>query len=339
MKEKTLSAVSVIIPCYNEEKFISKCLASVFANDYPSDKLKIMVIDGMSIDRTRLIVETFTKQYKNIRILENIHRFKSFALNLGIRESTSEVIMVLDAHSTYPSDYISKCVYYLNKHNADNAGGIWNILSSKQTLFGESIAITLGHKFGSGNALYKTLKEGVVEADTVFGGCYRRSVFDRIGLFNEKLERSMDMEFNQRLRKVGGKIILTSSIYSNYYVRSDLWSFIKHNIADGQWSILPFKYSTSPIRLRHLLPFLFVCGLIVGPFFSLIHICVFFFYVAVLLIYLFLDIYFSFEAAKRKKDIRLFFPLLVVFPSRHLSYGIGALIGFVKLLLTKRNEN
>ena len=144
MKEKTLSAVSVIIPCYNEEKFISKCLASVFANDYPSDKLKIMVIDGMSIDRTRLIVETFTKQYKNIRILENIHRFKSFALNLGIRESTSEVIMVLDAHSTYPSDYISKCVYYLNKHNADNAGGIWNILSSKQTLFGESIAITLG---------------------------------------------------------------------------------------------------------------------------------------------------------------------------------------------------
>ena len=334
----SLTTVTVIIPCFNEEKFIGPCLDSILANDYIKEKLEILIIDGMSTDRTREIIGEYIQKNSNIRIIDNKARYKAFALNLGIKNAEGDMIVIMDAHATYSTDYISQSVFYLNKYNADNVGGICNIRPRNETLMGKSIALALGHKFGSGKAQYKILKEGIVETDTVFGGCYRKNVFDRIGLFNENLLRSMDMEFNQRLRKAGGKILLVTSIKTNYFTRSDLKSFIKHNIADGQWSILPFKYSSNPIRFRHLLPFIFVTGLILGPVFSLINIYLFFFYASVLSIYLFLDLFFSFEAALKKKDLRLFLLLLIVFPCRHISYGLGTLVGFIKLLFSGKME-
>ena len=95
--------------------------------------------------------------------------------------------------------------------------------------------------------------------DTVFGGCYRREVFDRVGLFNENLVRGQDMEFNLRLKKAGGKTLLVPDIVSYYYARSDIKSFWKHNFTNGVWAILPFLYSPiMPVSWRHLVPLIFV---------------------------------------------------------------------------------
>ena len=341
---KELSYASVIVPCYNEEKNIGRCLDSIVANDHPKDKLEVMVVDGMSTDNTRDILKRYTDKYGYIRIIDNYARFTAQAFNLGIKNAQGEVIIIMGAHSEYSKDYISKSIYYLNKYNADDVGGIAKIVPRKNTIIGHSIAIVMSHPFGVGNAYYrisfddsKLLKKPKF-VDTVFGGAYRSDVFERIGLFNENLIRSQDMEFNRRLLRAGGKILLVPDIITTYYARSDLKSFCKHNLSDGQWSILPFKYSSSPVAFRHLLPFIFVSGLVLGPVFSLIHKYLFFFYATVLSIYLFLNIFFSFEVAIKKKDVRLFFPLLIIFPSRHISYGLGAFIGFMKLLFSWKRE-
>ncbi len=65
-----LTLVSIIIPCRNEEKFIGKCLDSIVANDYPKDKLEVLVSDGMSEDRTREIVKSYSEKYPFISLIE-----------------------------------------------------------------------------------------------------------------------------------------------------------------------------------------------------------------------------------------------------------------------------
>ncbi|NQS98314.1 MAG: glycosyltransferase family 2 protein [candidate division Zixibacteria bacterium] len=337
-KAGKLHTVSVVIPTYNEEKYICQCLDSNITSDYPKDKLEILVVDGMSTDRTREIVKQFSQDYPYIRLIDNPNRFTPFAFNLGIRNSQKDIVIIMGAHADYAPDYISKCVYYLNEYKADNVGGVLKTVSRDNTLIGKAIAISLSHPFGVGNSKFRTGSKEPRLVDTVFGGCYRADVFYRIGLFNENLIRTQDMEFNHRLSQAGGRILLMPKIVTKYYPHSDLISFIKHNFSDGQWSILPFKYSSNPVRFRHLLPFIFVSGLILGPVFSLIHKYLFWLYAVVLILYLSLNIYFSFQVALKQKDLRLFFPLLIVFPSRHISYGLGSLIGFMKLLFSWKKE-
>ena len=126
--------VSVIIPCRNEEKFIGKCLDSVIANDYLKDNLEILVIDGMSDDKTREILKDYSQKYNFIRMIDNPKKFTPFALNIGVKNAKGEIIIRLDAHSIYNKDYISKCIKYLKEYEVDNVGGIWKIMPSEKTL-------------------------------------------------------------------------------------------------------------------------------------------------------------------------------------------------------------
>ena len=117
---RNLSTVSVIIPCFNEEQFIAACLDSVINSDFPKEKLEILVVDGLSQDNTREIVEGYSLRYPYIKLLNNPKRYTPFAFNIGIKNSTTEIIIIIGAHSHYHQDYISKCVYYLNEYKADN---------------------------------------------------------------------------------------------------------------------------------------------------------------------------------------------------------------------------
>ena len=115
--------VSIIIPCRNEEKYIGKCLQSIIEQNYPKDNLEVLVVDGMSEDRTREIVENYSQKYSFIKLFDNPKKFTPFGLNIGIKEAKGEIIMRMDAHAGYEKDYISKCVRYLENYDADNVGG------------------------------------------------------------------------------------------------------------------------------------------------------------------------------------------------------------------------
>ncbi|MFN3975395.1 MAG: glycosyltransferase, partial [Dehalococcoidia bacterium] len=122
MREETLPFVSAIVPCRNEERFIAACLDSLIANDYPKERLEILVVDGMSKDGTRRIVQTYAQRYPFILLLSNSKRIIPSAMNIGIGHARGDIILKVDAHSTYAPDYIRKCVTALQEYGADNVG-------------------------------------------------------------------------------------------------------------------------------------------------------------------------------------------------------------------------
>ena len=332
---ENLPLVSVIIPCRNEAKFIANCLESILKQSYPKDKMEILVIDGMSGDKTREIIEKLKAKNEKlkIKVLDNPKKFTPFALNIGIKNSKGEIIIRLDAHATYIKDYILKCIKYLKEYNADNVGGVWKIMPRETTLINKSICLASSSVFGAGNAYYRMgYSKGLKWVDTVFGGCYRREVFDKIGLFNENLVRSQDMEFNIRLRKAGGKILLVPDIVSYYYPKPNLKDFFLHNFEDGIWAVYPLKFVKVPLKLRHYIPLIFVLGLLgtglLGIFFPIF----FWLFLFIIGVYFLVSIYSSFKIMIGEKDFRYFFVLPVVFAARHFGYGLGSFWGIVKLM-------
>lgn len=323
--------VSIIIPCRNEEKFIAQCLDSVLANDYPKDKMQVFVVDGMSKDKTREILEKYIRKYPFIKLLDNPKYIAATALNIGIRESKGSIIMRMDAHATYDKSYISKCVGYLEKYDADNVGGVISIIPRDKAMMGKGIVKAMSSFLGSGDARYKTGSKNFLETDTVPFGCFKREIFEKIGFFNENLQRSQDMEFNIRLKKAGGKIYLFPDIVSYYYVRSGLKDFFVHNFKDGIWAVYPLKFVRMPFKPRHYIPLAFVSGLIFLFLFGLFlkpFLCLF---LGIVALYVLVLLYSAVKVSLKENDATYLFSLPVSLATRHFAYGFGSVFGIIKL--------
>lgn len=331
-KSEALPFVSVIIPCLNEEKFIAKCLDSIIANDYPKDHTEIIIVDGMSKDKTREIIEQYRKEHSFIRLIDNPKVIAPSAMNIGIHNAKGSVIIRMDAHNVYEKDYISKCIKYLNEYDVDNVGGIWITMPANNTTINKAITYALSSPFGVGNSYYRI---GVTEpkyVDTVPFGCYRKEVFDRIGLFNEKLVRTQDIELNARLRKNGGKILLSPDIKSYYYARPNLKKLCKQYFATAKWKIYLTKLVPGSLTVRHFIPLIFTIGLIGSLILSLFWDYGLLLLALVLASYFFTALIFSAKISL-KNGFRYIFILPIVFLCLHISYGLGMLWG----ILTSRN--
>ena len=198
--------VSVIIPCLNEAKFIGGCLDSVLSGEFPPRDMEILVVDGNSDDGTQRIIDEYAVRHGNVRRLLNARRNTPSALNIGLAHAWGGVIVRLDAHAVYPPDYIAKLLEWLDKSGADNVGGVWETVPAGPDPICRAIALALSHRFGVGNSLFRIGSGEPRWVETVPFGCYRREVFDRIGVFDEELLRDQDDEFNYRLLKHGERI-------------------------------------------------------------------------------------------------------------------------------------
>ena len=335
--ENNLPFVSIVIPCRNEEKFIGKCLDSIIANNYPKDNLEILVIDGMSEDGTKKVVEGYSRQYPFIKYLENPKKITPCALNIGIKEAKGGIVMRMDAHATYKEDYVSKCIRYLNEYNADNVGGVMMTLPMENTFTGKAIVIALSSRFGVGNSAFRTGSKEPKWVDTVFGGCYKKEVFEKIGLFNENLVSTQDMEFNLRLKRAGGKILLHPDIISYYYTRSNLKDFCKNNFRNGFWAIYPIKFTKEmPVSLRHLVPLVFVFSLVFSLVTGMFAPTLIWLFFSIMGAYVALCIYSSLVIALREGNFFYLLMMPVVFTILHFLYGLGSLWALFGLLSLKK---
>lgn len=331
--KNNLDFISIIIPCRNEEKFIGKCLDSVINNDYPKDKMEVLIMDGMSQDKTREIVQRYIEKYGFIKILDNPKKITPCAFNKGIKSAKGEIIVLIGAHADYEKNYISKCVKYLQEYDVDNVGGEMKTLPSEDTIIAKAIAFVLSNKFGAGDSCFRVGVDKPKFVDTVFGGCYKKGIFDKIGYFNENLIRGQDMEFNLRLKKAGGKIFLVPDIVTYYYPKSNLKDFFIQNFKSGMWVIYSMKFTKRLLRLRHYIPLIFVSSLItlgILSIFSLFFLSLFLFEIG---LYLLTNIYFSAKISLQEKDIRYLILIPIVFTVRHISYGLGSIWGVVKLFI------
>jgi succinoglycan biosynthesis protein ExoA len=327
--------VSVVIPCRNEALFIERCLDSILTGDY--HPIEVIVADGLSTDGTRGTLHRLAALDPRLRIVDNPERITPVALNRAIAASQGEIVVRFDAHAVMPRDYIRRLVDLLESSGADNAGGSIRTLPQSSGPFSGPIVAALSSRFGVGNSSFRTVADrngsGSLcprEADTVFGGCWHKSLFDRIGGFNEKLARSQDIEFNLRIARAGGTIMLDPGIVSDYYARATLASFWAHNFSNGVWAALPFAASDIfPVRLRHLIPLAFVASLAVSLLLP------FPWSIAVLSAYAAVNLVASIQIAIASRRA-VYLPLLpVAFASLHVAYGLGSTWGCLQLLAQK----
>jgi len=327
-----LPKVSIIIPARNEEKFIKRCVESFLNCDYPGELIEVIVVDGMSEDRTREIVTEISERDDRVLLVDNERKITPVAMNLGIKASKGDYIFFSGAHSEMPSDYVSKCIKHAIESGADNVGGVVKTEPRFKSAVGIAISKVLSSPLGVGGAKFRTGVSKPTEVDTVPFGCYKREVFDRIGYFNEKLVRNQDIEFNLRLKRAGGKIILFPDIEFTYFARStykDLW---RNSFWNGFWVIAGAKYAALPFSKRHLVPLAFVLFLLIGLLISLLASCFSFIYISLLTIYLVVVILFSFAHAMQAKKKHVFFAAIVSYPVLHISYGVGSLLGFLSFI-------
>ncbi|WP_221322491.1 glycosyltransferase family 2 protein [Actinoplanes sp. L3-i22] len=324
-----LPYVSVVIPCWNEARFVDAFLDSVKAQTYPADRMEILLIDAMSDDGTRAIVREHALREPNIRLLDNPGHSRPAALNRGIAEARGDVIVRLDVHAEYDPDYLLKCVQGLLRNpRADNVGGVRRSLPRDDTAVGRAIAVAATDMFGSGAARYRTGAGGPQWVDTVFGGCYRRTVFERIGVFDEQLSRAQDREFNQRLRAAGGKVLLLPDISSTYYARSDFREFCAWTFEAGYW---PFRASRSVGRwigsFRNVVPVGFVLTMAAGAAAAPRSRTARWATAGIAGLYGAVALASAGRLAWRHRDPALLVALPVVFVTTHVVYGIGSIWG------------
>ncbi|MDR0745059.1 MAG: glycosyltransferase family 2 protein [Mediterranea sp.] len=328
--------VSIVCPIYNEEKFISNCLDSIVQQDFPKEQIEVFLIDGMSTDRTRIIIRKYAEQYPYIYLLDNPQKIVPPALNIGIKAAKGDVIIRLDGHCIYPSNYVSLLTQKLFELKADNVGAVWNTLPAKDTSICRAIAIGASHKFGIGNSMHKLGTKSIIETDTVPFGCFRRDIFDRIGFFDEDLIRTEDDEFNARIIKNGGKIFLIPDLVIKYYARDRVTKMMKMFYQYGLFKPLVYKKIGYPATIRQFFPMLFLVGLLLGGILSCFSNIVYIFYLLVILFYMLISICFSIREFLKWKDWKLTLILPYIFFTIHISYGWGYLKGIYHLLMRNK---
>jgi succinoglycan biosynthesis protein ExoA len=332
---KALPFVSVLLPCRNERPFIRDCLDSILTSDYPPDQFEVLVMDGMSDDGTRETVQEVARACPRVRLLDNVRRITPAGLNLGIGAARGDLIAWMSAHNVYREDYLRRCVEAMEAYGADNAGGGIVTVARGSGPWATAVVAVLTHPFGVGNSEFRT-SAGQGEprwADTVFGGCYRREVFDKIGLFNERLVRGQDMEFNLRMRRAGCRTLFVPAITSDYMARTSPLELVRHTFTNGAWAILPFAYSNGmPVSVRHLVPLGFALALLGGLTLATFTRVGVWALGVILAAHLGATIFLSVRVAARGVDPRAAIFMPPAFLLLHLSYGLGSVWGTMRLL-------
>ena len=327
--------LSVIVPIYNEEKYISKCIDSILEQNYPKNDLEVILVDGMSTDKTREIVAEYTAKYPFIRLIDNPNRIAPWAMNTGIKESKGDVVMRLDAHTTYEKNYFSALVGALKKYGADNVGAVCRTDVLNKTSKTLAIREVLSNKFGVGNSTFRIGITSAREVETVPFGCWRREVFDKYGMYDVRLVRNQDIELNKRIIRGGGKIVIVPDTHCTYLARENYKALAKNNYGNGKWNILTVFYTKElrSLSVRHFVPLAFVLSVFLPLLVGMLWQPALWLSALALLAYLLVLGGVSVKLAKNKR-LNLFY-LLASFIVLHVSYGWGSLMGILKLPFLK----
>lgn len=331
----TLPLVSVVLPCRNEARFIERCLVSLQASTYPADRIELIVVDGMSNDGTRQLLMRTAAHDSRITLLENPALTAPAALNLGIARAAGAVVMRADAHCEYAPDYIPLLVSALDEHGADNVGGVTKVEPGADTDVAHAIAIALSHPAAVGNSYFRIGASAPRWVDTVPFGCWKRETFAKIGLFDESLPRNQDDEFNMRLRRGGGRILLLPAVVTRYFGRETLGQLARMFWQYGYYKPLTAIRARHRLRPRQYVPAAFVVTLaasaLAAPF-SGVALGLFELVVGA---YALVVLAAALPAALRHGP-GVGVALAAALPTMHLSYGVGFLRGVVHFAILKR---
>lgn len=259
---KEFPKVSIIIPCYNEEKTIGLLLKAIQKQNYPLSNIEIVIADALSTDATKKKISEFIKSTPSIivKVVDNAKQTIPSGVNCAAKAAKGEILIRLDAHSEPNEDYVKISVDLLRNQVAENVGGIWEIQPGEDTCISNAIAKAAAHPLGVGDAKYRISTKAQYVDTVPFGAFYKRT-FENIGRLDETLLANEDYEFNARLKNSGGRVWLDPRIRSKYYARKNLKELAKQYWRYGYWKVRMLQRYPTTIRWRQAVPPLFVASI------------------------------------------------------------------------------
>lgn len=322
--------VSVCVVAYNEEKVLPQLLEDIKNQTYPKELMEIVLIDSMSTDGTEALMKQFQKEntsYYGVQVLKNEKKKQASGWNVAISNYRGDVIIRIDAHAAIPKEFVSKNVKVLEEGEFVSGGVRPNIID-ESTKWKETLLLAEQSMFGSSIASYRR-SDKKMYVKSVFHGAYKREVFENVGGFNEQLGRTEDNEIHYRIRQAGYSICYSPDIVSYQHSRNSLKGMLKQKYGNGYWVALTLKACPGCLSIYHFVPLCFVMGILLT---SLLTIVGYPFLAYVMWgAYWLVAIMMSLISVKgTKKNIcQLMLPIL--FFLLHVSYGVGSLIGMIKL--------
>lgn len=319
-----LPFITAMIVVRNEEQYIEKCFRSLLEQSYPPDCYEILIIDGMSEDQTLALALETQKLYgaeNAVRYIKNPKKLLAAGWNLGIQNARGEFVVRIDAHGYADRDFLLKSVETaLKVPDAICVGGAMKTeaISPK----GELIAEILSSPFGVGNSKFRYSQKALY-VDTVAFGLYHKSIFEKVGFFDETLQRNQDNDMHRRIRAEGGKFYLNPEIKTVYYARNSVRGLLKQGYQNGKWNIITFRKDRESLSLRHLVPLFFVLATVLCLMLGVFYPIFLWLILAMYGLHLLMGFYFGCKRTRVFTHI-LAFPWLCL--GLHVSYGAGSLI-------------
>ena len=328
--------VSLCVIAYNEEKVLNGLFRNISAQTYPHQDIEVVLVDSNSTDKTRSMMEDFKNtdyNFKDVKIVTNNRHNQASAWNCALSVATGDVIIRIDAHAQIPRDFIRRCADNLEEGEDIVGGGRPNIVDN-ETPWKLTLLAAEESLFGSSIAEYRRPTEKKEYHDSLFHAAYRREVFEKVGGFNESLGRTEDNELHYRIREAGYKMCSCPDIISFQHTRSSLKRMVKQKYGNGYWIGLTTGVCRGCLSYFHYVPFLFLMMLavfgaaaVIGYIYPLLFLC---------LAYAMFDFTNTVGCFMTKKIKPHFIILPLLFPILHIAYGIGTLVGLIKMPFWKR---
>lgn len=308
-----LKDISFVMPVLNEQDHLAIAVESVLNQKTPGKKQLVLAL-GPSTDQTNEIAKSLVKKYRTLKLIENPTGLTATGLNLAINNSSYETIIRVDAHSELSKNYAASAVKILNTTGAANVGGM--MIAKGSTAFQKAVAFGYNSRFGlGGGSFHVGGNPGPV--DTVYLGCFRKSVITELGLYQAKWVRGQDWELNLRIRQAGYTVWFDPVLKVDYYPRARIKALAKQFYSTGRWRGALTKENPMESSFRYWIPPLLVLA-------SLLQVPFWIYLIAVAIV--------SFGQSKLALSPKLW--LLAVLPTMHFCWGVGFWVG----LLANQNK-
>lgn len=327
---KECKTVTFGVIAYNEQSYLPELLDDLLKQTYPKEFIGVVLVDGNSTDNTLKIMNDFKSKYANqylsLKLLQNPKKVQPAGWNIVINNADTDVILRIDAHARLPYDFIEQNIRCLNSGEYVCGGPRENIID-ENTRWKKMLLDAEQSLFGAGIASYRQDTDEVKYVSSVFHGAYRREVFDKVGLFNEKLIRTEDNELHYRIREAGYKICYNPNIKSYYQTRNTLSKMLKQKYQNGFWIGKTLKVCPNCLSIFHLVPFGFIIAIIVCLLICIFKIWQFGALLAAAYgLFLFINTVTCICKSKNIADLLL----PIVYFLMHICYGIGTMIGIIE---------
>ncbi|MCU1579572.1 MAG: glycosyltransferase family 2 protein [Rhodoglobus sp.] len=328
-KADALPGVSYVMPVLNEVEHIQAAVNSLTAQDY-AGPFEIILALGPSVDGTNDVISALALRDSRIRSIPNQLGSTPGGLNAAIRASSYPIVVRVDAHSVLPTYYTRVAVRVLLETGADNVGGVMK--AEGTTPFQKAVAHAYGSPEGLGGTQHHVGgKAG--PADTAYLGVFQRNRLVEVGLFDEGIKRGQDWELNRRLRATGGTVWFTPELTVVYRPRSSLRKLIRQFVATGIWRGELARRFGSANSLRYVVPPAAVLAVLAATILGVVGLAsgMPWLVLAFVVPGLYAAFVVAASAVAARDGLRTGLWYLIVLPCIHFGWGIGFLLGFLKL--------